>query len=262
MKRTMRFSNWYPKSGEEIGSFIPNIKDKKDVIGIVSPHAGWTYSGKTAGVAYASAQIFDTYIILCPSHTGIGSEISVYSDGLWETPIGDLETDYELAKLIVKNSKFAEFDDTAHVLEHSIEVQLPFIKKINPSAKIVSVCLMTYEYDKCLELARAIHKSLRGYDKKACVVASTDMSHYSNASIAKVCDDLAIKEIINLDGKGLLEVVEEKNISMCGAAAVASLLEYSKLCGAKKAELLRYSNSGEITGDFCEVVGYAGIIIH
>lgn len=262
MKRTMRFKNWYPNTKEEIEKFIPDIRDKKNTIGIVSPHAGWMYSGKTAGITYANSQVCDTYIILCPSHTGLGTEISVYPSGAWETPIGDLEIDDELSNLIVQNSKIAEFDDTAHIMEHSIEVQLPFIKTINPAAKIVAVCLMTNSYDSCLDLAKAIYESVQKCGKKTCVVASTDMSHYSNASITKICDDYAIKEIKQLDGKGLLEIVEEKNISMCGAAPTASMLVYAKLAGAKNSELLRYSNSGEITGDFSEVVGYAGMIIY
>ncbi|MCL1972658.1 MAG: AmmeMemoRadiSam system protein B [Endomicrobia bacterium] len=263
MKRTMRFKNWYPNNAEEIENYIPDVQKKKHAIGIVSPHAGWIYSGMTAGTTYASSQICDTYVILCPSHTGLGPEISIYPAGSWETPIGDLEIDYEFAKLIALNSKFAEFDDTAHIMEHSLEVQLPFIKKINPSAKIVSICMKTYEYKKCMDLAEAIYKASNEYlSKKICVVASTDMSHYSNAAIAKICDDLAIKEIMQLDGKGLLEVVEERNISMCGASPVAAMLFYSKLAGAKKAELLRYSNSGEVSGDFSEVVGYAGMIIY
>jgi AmmeMemoRadiSam system protein B len=261
MKRTMRFKNWYPNNEEEIKKYIPEIKDKKRAFAIVSPHAGWIYSGKTAGIAYASCDICETYVIFCPSHTGLGGEISVYPSGSWETPEGDLEVDYEFAKLIIQNSKYAEFDDAAHAMEHSVEVQLPFIKAINPNAKIVPICLMTDDYNKCVDLANAVYKASRERITKICVVASTDMSHYSNASIAKICDDLAIKEIMQLDGKGLLEVVEEKNISMCGAAPVASMLLYSKLAGAQKAELLRYSNSGEITGDFSEVVGYAGMVV-
>ncbi|MCL2144325.1 MAG: AmmeMemoRadiSam system protein B [Endomicrobia bacterium] len=262
MKRTMRFKNWYPDNIEEIENYIPDVKEKKAVIGIVSPHAGWIYSGRTAGTAYASSGMFDTYVILCPSHTGLGPEISIYPSGSWETPIGDLEIDYEFAKLIALNSKFAEFDDTAHIMEHSIEVQLPFIKKINPSAKIVPICIASYECAKCMDLAQAVYKASNEHNKKVCVIASTDMSHYSNASIAKICDDMAIKEIMQLDGKGLLEVVEEKNISMCGAPPVAAMLFYSKLAGAKTAELVRYSNSGEVSGDFSEVVGYAGMIVY
>lgn len=262
MKRAMRFKNWYPNTADEIKKYIPDVREKKNAIGMVCPHAGWIYSGKTAGIVYGNAKVCDTYVILCPSHTGLGSEIAVYPSGEWETLLGDLAIDYDLAKLIVQNSKFAEFDDTAHIMEHSIEVQLPFIKEINPDAEIVPICMMTHEIEKCIDLAQAIFTASHGYNKKICVIASTDMSHYSNASISKICDDLAIKEMIQLDGRGLLEVVEEKNISMCGASPVASMLLYSKLAGAEKAELLRYSNSGEITGDFSEVVGYAGMIIY
>jgi AmmeMemoRadiSam system protein B len=147
-------------------------------------------------------------------------------------------------------------------MEHSIEVQLPFIKEINPEAKIVPICMITQEFGKCRDLAQAVFKASSGYGKKICVVASTDMSHYSNASIAKICDDLAIKEIMQLDGRGLLEIVEEKNISMCGVSPAVSMLLYSKLAGAAKAELLHYSNSGMMTGNFSEVVGYAGMIIY
>ncbi len=262
MKRTMRFKNWYPHTAAEIRKFIPGVGDKRDTIGIISPHAGWMYSGKTAGITYASSNVCDSYILLCPSHTGLGTEISVYPPGSWETPLGDLEIDGELSRLITQYSESAEFDETAHIMEHSIEVQLPFIKTVNPEAKIAAVCMMTYDFGKCAELARAIYKACLECGKKICVVASTDMSHYSNASITKVCDDAAIKEIMRLDGKALLEVVEERNISMCGASPAASMLLYAKLAGAGRAELLRYSNSGEITGDFSQVVGYAGIIVY
>ncbi len=262
MNREMRFNNWYPNNEKEIKNYIANVKNKKDAVAAVVPHAGWLYSGKTAGIVYSNAEVCDTYIILCPSHTGLGSEISVYPSGSWETPIGSLKVDAETAKLIIQKSKYAEADFTAHLAEHSIEVQLPFIKAINPEAKIVPICLMTQEYEKCADLAKAIFEALTESKKKCIVIASSDMSHYTNASVAKICDDMAIFQILALDGKSLLETVEEKNISMCGVAPVATAVMYAKKAGAKKAELLRYSNSGEITGDFSEVVGYTGIIIY
>jgi len=263
MKRNMRFKNWYPDNLWEIKSYIPAVRSKKDVLAMIVPHAGWIYSGKTAGIVYASANVCDTYIIFCPSHTGLGAEVAVYPSGAWETPLGDMEVDSGLAKQIIKNSKFAEADFTAHIMEHSIEVQLPFIKALNPNAKIVPICLMTHDYDRCSDIAGAVYAAVNElHGVKTAVVASTDMSHYSNASIAKICDDMAIYQILSLDPKGLLDTVEEKNISMCGVVPTAASVMYSKLKGAKKSELLRYSNSGEVTGDFTEVVGYAGMIVY
>ncbi|MDR1941903.1 MAG: AmmeMemoRadiSam system protein B [Endomicrobium sp.] len=262
MNREMRFKNWYPGSLKEVAAYIPQTKIKKDAAGLIVPHAGWTYSGKTAAAAYASAQMCDTCVILCPSHTGIGPEISVYPCGVWDTPFGGVCVDEEISKAVVNGSKYAEADFTAHIMEHSVEVELPFIKVLMPSAKIVPISVMTQEYGKCLDLAKAIYKSAQACGKKVIAVASSDMSHYADATIAKICDDIAIYHILSLDAKGLLEAVEERNISMCGAAACAVMLEYSKLKGARRAELLRYSNSGEISGDFSEVVGYAGMIVY
>lgn len=263
MKRDMRFNNWYPNDIKEIKKYFFNTQENiKDAIGMIVPHAGWKYSGKTAGIVYSSSEICDTYIILCPNHTGLGSEIAVYPAGAWETPLGYIEVDEEIAKAIVKNSKYAEADFTAHLMEHSIEVQLPFIKVLNPDAKIVPICMMTQDYEKCKDLADAIFNVLKSSNKKTVLIASSDMSHYADASIAKICDDMAISHILSLDGKGLLETVIQKNISMCGVAPATTVILYSNMKEATKAELLRYSNSGEITGDFSEVVGYAGIVIY
>lgn len=262
MVREMRFNNWYPANESEIREFLPEVSEKKDALAMIVPHAGWIYSGKTAGIVYAAANAGDTYIIFCPSHTGLGSEISVYPSGFWETPLGNLEVDSELAESILSRSKYAEADIAAHIMEHSIEVQLPFIKALNPSAKIVPICLMTQDYEKCEDIAKAVFESIRTCGKKVNVVASTDMSHYSNVSISKICDDMAIEQILKIDARNLLSTVEEKNISMCGVSAATAALINAKLSGAAKAKLLRYSNSGEISGDFSEVVGYAGIIIY
>jgi len=147
-------------------------------------------------------------------------------------------------------------------MEHSIEVELPFIKAVNPNAKIVPICVSTQDYSKCEDIAKAAFEAASELGRKAVAAASSDMSHYSDATIAKICDDMAISRILSIDAQSFLRTVEEKNISMCGAEACAAMLIYSKLKGAKNAKLLRYSNSGEISGDFSEVVGYAGIIIY
>ena len=262
MFREMRFNNWYPDNEAEIRKFLPEVKHKKNVLAMIAPHAGWLYSGKTAGIVYAAANVSDTYIILCPNHTGLGSEIAVYPSDAWETPLGNLEVDSELADIIINKSEYAEADITAHIMEHSIEVHLPFIKAINPSAKIVPICMMTQDYKKCEDLGKAIFESLKEVNKKVNLVASTDMSHYSNVSIAKICDDMAIEQILKIDPVNLFNTVEEKNISMCGVSPATAALVNAKLAGASDAKLLRYSNSGEISGDFSEVVGYAGIIVY
>ena len=262
MKREMRFKNWYPQSKEDIKGYLPDVKNRKDALAAVVPHAGWMYSGMTAATVYANVKECDAYIILCPNHTGLGAEIAVYSSGSWETPLGEVEVDEVLAGLLLSNSKNAQADKTAHLMEHSVEVQLPFIKALNPKARILPVCIMTQEYKKCSDLAESIFKAVKNFGKKVLVIASSDMSHYVPARGAKIYDDMAIKQILNLDGKALLSTVAKENISMCGAAPAAIAVIYASLAGAKKAELVKYSNSGEVTGDFNEVVGYAGIIIN
>ncbi|MCX6344143.1 MAG: AmmeMemoRadiSam system protein B [Armatimonadetes bacterium] len=237
------------------------------IIGLVSPHAGYIYSGSAAAWAYtalANDGIPDTIVILGPNHYGLGEAVAISSEQTWETPLGALETDTEIAAQIINTCKFASANNQAHQKEHSIEVQLPFIQYIGADkVKIVPICVAHLNETEALlltqDLGSAIATALKG--KSAAIIASTDFSHYVSKSRAESLDSLAIEQILNLDPQGLLRTVYSKNITMCGAIGTAVMLEAAKHLGATQAHKLTYCSSGDVSGDFEEVVGYAALSI-
>lgn len=228
-------------------------------IGGICPHAGYIYSGDTAAVTYSSiANLKDveTVIILGPNHTGEGSQISISLED-WETPLGIAKCNKELAKKIKENSKIIEFDESAHVREHSIEVQIPFIQKINPNAKIVCICMLGQDYASATEVGSALVKSID--EKKHLVIASSDFSHYLPSDVAEKNDKKALEFICNLNAFEFENAVENYGWSICGYGPISALLEYAKEVKTK-VKILEYTNSGKTSGDFLAVVGYASVV--
>ncbi len=253
---------WYPIGGDEVNSFLDPGQKPREVIGAVCPHAGWIYSGKTAGKVYSSMKPADTYILIGPNHSGLGGTTSLFTGGQWDLPTGSLRIDEEFTKLLMKNSEFLEDDFRAHTREHSLEVQCPFILAANPSARIVPIVMREYNRDIISDIGRSITHCVRHFpEKKYVVIASSDMTHYEPANLAGKLDEYAIAEIKNLDHEGLLRVVASKGITMCGSGPAAAMLFAAKALGARTAKLVGYSHSGAVTGDDTSVVGYAGIII-
>ncbi len=258
---------FYP-SGKEIllsilRSFFGTAKPaSSDCLALICPHAGYAYSGKTAAFSYAAAKNLEsedlTVIFIGPNHTGAGDLISI-SEEDWMTPLGISRCDTELATDIFNSSNLASMDDDAHVSEHSIEVQLPFLQHINPSAKIVCICMMGQDLDASRDIGKAIFEASKG--KNVLVIASSDFTHYETAEKASALDAGAMERIQVLDDAGFQKKVEERGLSICGHGPIAAALHYSKLCGAKTAELLKYTNSGEETGDMQSVVAYASFAI-
>jgi MEMO1 family protein len=246
---------------------IPRHESLGQVLGLVCPHAGYSYSGGAAAnsfYALASDGIPEVLVIMGPNHHGISSKIAVSVEERWITPMGVIHTDIELAEQIVSKSKYAVEDEDAHIKEHSIEVQLPFIQYLFGShTKIVPIVIshvgLGDSVDLMYDLAQAICQSIDG--KKAVIIASTDFTHYETQEITKVKDHLALDQIENLDGEGLINVVFENDITMCGVNGTAVMLEACKIMGANQAELLSYFTSGDVTGDYKHVVGYASVAI-
>jgi AmmeMemoRadiSam system protein B len=263
IRKAIYAGTWYPDTKAEILKFLnPKTKPAR-ALGCLCPHAGWIYSGKVAGLVYSLIQPAELYILIGPNHTGAGAAVSVFPEGEWETPLGNLEVDEKVAASITKAFPKAVLDTEAHLNEHSIEVQLPFIKLLNAKAKIVPICLGDYSTETCKRLASAIFKTIEA-DKlsaKTLLVASSDMSHYVSADEAKTKDNMAIKNILDLDAAGLLETVRKNDISMCGSGPASVVISATNELGAKKAALVSYTNSGYVSGDFGQVVAYAGIII-
>ena len=236
---------------------------ERRLVGLVCPHAGYMYSGPVAARSYfelASDGKPATIVIIGPNHTGEGSGVSMMPEGVWETPLGQVEVDRETADAISKASEIIDLDDRAHLYEHSIEVQLPFLQFVLQSRfEFVPICMMMQDQETSSEVGNAVGNVLK--NKDALIIASSDMTHYESADSAKRKDRLAIDAILALDEARLQETVESHRISMCGHGPVASMIAASKILDAKTARLLGYSTSGDITGDNSAVVGYLAVSI-
>lgn len=256
---------FYPKSPSsleaQISSYIDEKATREDVVGVVSPHAGYMYSGAVAGAVISRIKLKDTFVIMGPNHTGYGKPFSIMTAGTWRTPLGEVEIDSRLGRQILAASRNLEEDQVAHIYEHSIEVQVPFLKYLKQDIKIVPIVLSHAPRAVYKEIGKAIAKAIKELKAEAVIIASSDMTHYEPQESAKKKDTQAINAILELNGDELLNRVEKLNISMCGYAPVATLISAARELGARRVELVKYQTSGDTTGDYSAVVGYAGIIM-
>jgi AmmeMemoRadiSam system protein B len=229
---------------------------------IVAPHAGYVYSGRIAGAAYAGTRIPARVVVLCPNHTGRGAARSLWASGAWLLPGGELPVDVELAALLCERAGLTP-DRDAHLGEHAIEVHLPFLRALRPDVKIVPICLSVLPASECTRLGADLARAIREIgERDVLMVASTDMSHYVPADVAGQLDRLALERVISLDPEGLYRVVTRHDISMCGFVPTTVALAAARELSADRAELVRYGNSGEVSGDLARVVGYASLRVH
>lgn len=236
-------------------------REERSIIGLVTPHAGYRYSGYVAAHGYyqlSREKIPETLVIIGPNHTGLGQPVSVYKEGEWITPLGEVRVNRSLANRLIASSNIISADKVAHMQEHSIEVQLPFLQVLfNGDFEFVPICMMDQSFEASCELGKAI--SLSSQNDRPLIIASTDFTHYESRDIAARKDSRALDAILELDATALLKTVDLMNISMCGAGPVAAMLVAARSLGAEQAELLAYQTSGDITGDYTSVVGYASI---
>jgi AmmeMemoRadiSam system protein B len=236
---------------------IPELSPagERAIKGCVSPHAGYIYSGPVAAhnfAALAADGFPETFIVIGPNHHGSGSGVALTTQD-FEMPMGVMRVDKDLASAIHKG--LIDDDIIAHRYEHSIEVQLPFIQYFKPDSKFVPVCMLMQDHKTAREVGQVISEAIDGRD--VVVIASTDFSHYIPPQKAKEMDGLAIQEILDLNPKGLEEVVRKNRISMCGYGPVMTMLEAVQ---GSEAKLLKYASSGDVT-PMPEVVGYASIVV-
>ena len=255
------YPGWPEELKETIEYMTSREEAKIDVVGVVSPHAGYIYSGLVAGAVFSRINFTGTFILIGPNHRGAGKPFSITTSGRWKTPLGEVGINAELAGAILKASGRLEADTLAHRYEHSLEVQVPFLQYFKPGVKIVPILLSQAQPDVYQEIGRALVKGLRETGEEAIIVASSDMTHYEPHEKAKAKDRLAIEAILSLDADELVRRIAKHDISMCGYAPVISLITAARELGAQKAELVKYQTSGDSSGDFSSVVGYAGIII-
>ncbi len=240
----------------ELGSF----DDGDYPINVMVPHAGYQYSGAIASHGYCEIVkngFPEVFIIISPNHTGFGSEISVFNEGEWITPLGNVEVDDEFANAIIESSDIASADFTAHIREHSIEVQLPFLQYFSDDFKIVPITMGRQTFVTSNDLANAIFDAAKKLNKSYCVIASTDLSHFNNQEKANKVDGFVLEDIEEMNEFKLFEEVVQYNITMCGYGPVMTTMSLSKRCEKATSEILAYGTSGDVTGDFTSVVGYA-----
>ena len=246
---------------ENLEEMIPEVASKINAIGAVAPHAGYMYSGSTAGEVYARIKPKATYIVLSPNHTGYGVPFALSAEP-WQTPLGEVQIDEDFILALKQKTGLVQEDQQAHIFEHSVEVQVPFIQKTAPDAKIVPITVLHGSIAQLQEVADAIASTITETGGDAVIIASSDMTHYESRESAKKKDQMAIQKILELDPEGMLQTVEGKNITMCGYIPASIMLMAAKKLNAKKAELVKYTDSGDVTGDTAQVVGYAGIIVY
>ena len=244
-----------------VESLMPSTVSEKPAIALMSPHAGYIYSGGVAGRTFSGVKISDEVIILGPNHHGRGHMAAVYASGEWETPLGQTKIASELAESILAECPMTEADFIAHLPEHSLEVQVPFLQVREPHVRIVPICISHMPLEMLLLLGDGLARAISSRSSAPLLIASTDMTHYESGEIARKKDFMALEKVLALDPKGLYEVVQEHKISMCGVLPTVVMLQAALALGAANTELIAYSNSGDVTGDQSEVVGYAGVRI-
>jgi AmmeMemoRadiSam system protein B len=233
---------------------------KEAAVGVVVPHAGYVYSGSIAGATFSRVLPPDRAIVLGPNHTGRGARRALFETGSWDLPGGGLRIDSELANRL-RDLAALEPDTEAHRFEHSIEVELPFLRALRRDMAVVPICLARLTLAECRDLGKNVARAVERGGGQTLLVASTDMSHYLAADDARELDQRAIERVQNLDPEGLYRVVTDLDISMCGFVPTTVSLFAARALGATRATLVRYGHSGERTGDFTRVVGYAGFVL-
>lgn len=242
---------------------MPPSLDRKKIYGIISPHAGYAYSGSVAANGYyqVSNMNYETVIMTGPNHYGIGSGVATMRQSLWKTPLGDVEVNTDFADIISKNTVI-DMDDFSHIRDHCLEVQLPFLQCIrkDDTFRIVPIIMNLQDIETAKDVGRTIAQAIRSSSTKALLIASSDFTHYEPNEEAHRKDIELIDTILSLDVSSFYAVLERLDISACGYGAIASIMIAVKELGASKAELLKYATSGDITGDKSSVVGYASIV--
>jgi AmmeMemoRadiSam system protein B/AmmeMemoRadiSam system protein A len=261
---------FYPSDPVAIKEMISDFFDEAEVpeeesnlLGLVVPHAGYIYSGGVAAYSYKAIKNPDeieTVILLGPSHRAPFRGISVFPGGVYKTPLGNLTIDDETAAELTEADDMIQYVEQAHAVEHSLEVQLPFIQTIFKDVKIVTVIFGIPDNDANEKFAKKVAEISK--KKKVLVVASSDFSHYHDYETAKLMDDSGIKSILKMSGSELMHKNYKKESELCGLQPVLMLMNIMNKLGGNNAKLLHYANSGDVSGDKAQVVGYAAIAFY
>jgi AmmeMemoRadiSam system protein B len=244
---------------------LPPSDQVRKIYGMVSPHAGYLYSGSVAANGYysVSSSKFNNVILVGPNHYGLGSSVATTMNGIWESPIGDVMVNPQVAKDIASRATSMDLDEFAHSRDHCLEVQIPFLLFATDKFRIVPIILTNQDEYLALELGSAISDTVNECISKGdefMLIASSDFTHYESNSEAHRKDSQLIKSILSLDITAFYYTLRQYNVSACGYGAIATVMVAAKNLGATRGELIRYATSGDVTGDKSSVVGYSSIL--
>ncbi|MCI5224107.1 MAG: AmmeMemoRadiSam system protein B [Candidatus Electrothrix sp. AR4] len=240
---------------------IPSVTKRMTAKAVITPHAGYVYSGGVAGETFAQIEIPETVIILGPNHHGFGAPLAV-GTGDWDMPLGRVALARDLVAAVMDGSNLFTPDNTAHQYEHSLGVQVPFLQYFQEKLRILPIVVSHLSFEQCQQAASELVRAVIQCEQPVLLVASTDMSHYVSREQASKLDRLALDRILHLNPELLYStVLISRKISMCGIIPTTVILLAAMELGAERAELVRYSDSGEVSGDTDQVVGYAGVVI-
>ena len=267
LRKSVIAGSWYPgnpsvlrKDIENFLNLVPDTESAGIVVAIIAPHAGYVYSGQVAAYAYKRicGNNYDAVIVVGPSHRVAFSGVSIFSSGGYETPLGIVPVDEELARQIKRNSKLVSDLPAAHLQEHSLEIQLPFLQYALGNFSFVPLVMGDQGAEACQELARAIYVAALG--RKILIVGSSDLSHFHKYNEAVKLDSVALRHLKDNDAPGLLDSLGNGTTEACGGGPMAVAMLVASMMGANSAQVLKYANSGDVTGDKSSVVGYAAAV--
>ncbi len=262
LRRAAVAGSWYPADPETLARDVDRYLDaageppQGEAIAIIAPHAGLMYSGPIAGHAYnvLRGRDIEVAVLVGPSHY-VGFEgVAIYERGGFDTPFGPVPIAEHCASAIAMASRFVAPHPTAHVREHSVEMQLPFLKRVLPGTPIVPLVMGHQRRETANALGDAIATAVKG--RRAILIASTDLSHYQNAATAAKLDSRVIGQVQRFDAEGLMSLLETFPEHACGGGPTVSVMRAAKLLGARDARVLKYGDSGDVSGDKDAVVGY------
>jgi len=259
---------FYPSDAGELKSMINSFLDEveietnyENIAGIVSPHAGYVYSGKTASAAYKTivGHSYENVIVISPSHREYFPGLSIYSGDAYKTPLGDISINSELRNRMISDSKLIFSGKEGHGSEHALEVQLPFLQIVLPEFSLIPIVMGDQSSLFVDELAEVLLKNI---DDKTLVVASSDLSHFYTKTEANKFDDRVANHINKFNYMELQNDLESRRCYACGGGGIVALMKALKEKGVKKTKVLMRTDSGDITGDDNEVVGYLSAVIY
>lgn len=249
----------------QITDFISKVPTKTlsgNIIALIAPHAGYTYSGQAAAYAYKliEGKKFDTVMVIAPSHRARFHGASLYPKGAYQIPLGLIPVNTELTQQLMKQDTNISYVQDAHTQEHSLEVHLPFLKTVLGDFTLIPMVIGSYDFATCEAISESIYKVVK--DKNILIVASSDLSHYHPYDAAIKLDKIVIDHVKKFDAKGLYQDVSSGRCEACGAGPIITTLLLAEKLGANKSEFLFYNNSGDVTGDKSGVVGYMSAVLY